>query len=53
MRGLSNLYSDSKKRIRTSYQSKSGLRKVKAGENCVCVQKDRGGWVVDLDRVLA
>uniref|UniRef100_A0A8C5HXF4 Syntaxin-binding protein 5-like n=1 Tax=Gouania willdenowi TaxID=441366 RepID=A0A8C5HXF4_GOUWI len=27
MRGLSNLYSDSKKRIRTSYQSKSGLPK--------------------------
>ena len=37
MRGLSNFYSDSKKRIRTSYQSKSGLPTVKAGGiQCVC-----------------
>lgn len=40
MRGLSNFYSDSKKRIRTSYQSKSGLPKGR-GSRCMCV----GVWV--------
>uniref|UniRef100_A0A7N8WVR6 Syntaxin-binding protein 5-like n=1 Tax=Mastacembelus armatus TaxID=205130 RepID=A0A7N8WVR6_9TELE len=34
MRGLSNFYSDSKKRIRTSYQSKSGLPKDHVNGHC-------------------
>lgn len=43
MRGLSNFYSDSKKRIRTSYQSKSGLPEG-WGTVSVCVG-GMGGWV--------
>lgn len=42
MRGLSNFYSDSKKRIRTSYQSKSSLPKG-WGTVCLCAG-NWGGW---------
>lgn len=42
MRGMSNVYSDSKKRIRTSYQSKSGLRKG-WGTLCLCAAGGGGG----------
>lgn len=42
MRGLSNFYSDSKKRIRTSYQSKSGLPKG-WGTLCLCAGVGWGG----------
>uniref|UniRef100_A0A3Q3SDN5 Syntaxin binding protein 5L n=1 Tax=Mastacembelus armatus TaxID=205130 RepID=A0A3Q3SDN5_9TELE len=43
MRGLSNFYSDSKKRIRTSYQSKSGLPKGVWGTLCVFAGGMGGG----------
>lgn len=41
MRGLSNFYSDSKKRFRTSYQSKSGLTKG-WGTLCLCAGGEVG-----------
>lgn len=50
MRGLSNFYSDSKKRIRTSYQSKSGLPKG-WGTLCVCLCVCAGGmWVCGVEQ---